>query len=293
MQSRQIEAIKDDSMHKAFGYNTEKSKIDVFGWNKNTGAIGEFSRIPKEDLNLDISYQREIDSANRVKEIAKNFEWALFGCLIVSYNEDGYYVIDGGHRLRAAFRRDDIKELPCLVYCFDDPAEEARIFYYYNNKRKHVSTFDNHKAALRGEGTFYESEIALKAEKLIKKYGYKFAGSANTEFTTSSIMTICKSIIKNEKIADSTFSFLAKVAGGMPISNKEYKGLFYLMQINPTIDFFDFPLQKALEIGFNNLIEQVKLDTLVENKGGEKVIARSIAKIINKGETENLIHVPI
>lgn len=290
--NRQVETIKDDSMHKAFGFSTNNSKIKVFGWNQKVGAVGEFKRISKNDLKLDISYQREIDNANRIKEIAKNFEWALFGCLIVCNNKDGYYVIDGGHRLRAAFRRDDIDDLPCLVYKFNDPTEEARIFYYYNNKRKNVSIFDNHKAAIRGEGNFYESEIALKAEALVKKYGYRFSSSTNIEFTTSSVRTICKSIIKNENIAEKTFSFLAKVAAGVPITNKEYTGLFYLMQMNPSINFFDFPLKKAIEIGFGNLIEQIKLDTIVEHKGGEKVIARSIANILNSGETIDRVIVP-
>lgn len=290
--TRKIEKITDDSMHKAFGYDTGRTKVDVFKWNKNIGAKGEFMWIPKEELSLDISYQREIDAAQRVKDIAREFQWALFGVLIVSYNEGGYYVIDGGHRLRGAFRRDDIKELPCIVFCFDDPAEEARIFYYFNNKRKNVSAFDNHKAALRGEGKWLESKLAIKAENLVKKYGYIFHGTGKGEFQTAAIRSITRGIEKNEIIAEKTFALLAKVAGGTPIGVNEFNGLFYLMQVNPQIDFLDFPLKNLIEYGYQNLKDQIKRHEISESIGGYKTAAKAIAQIANKGQIKNKVSVP-
>ncbi len=290
--ARQIEKITDDSMHKAFGYDTGRSKVDVFKWNKDIGIKGEFLWIPKEELNLDISYQREIDSAQRVKDIASKFQWALFGVLIVSYNDGGYFVIDGGHRLRGAFRRDDIKELPCIVFCFNDPAEEARIFYYFNNKRKNVSAFDNHKAALRGEGKWHESKIAIKAENMVKKYGYIFHGTGRSDFQTAAIRIITKAVERNEIVAENAFSFLAKVAGGIPIGANEFNGLFYLMQVNPQIDFNDFPLRNAIEFGYQNIKDQIKRHEMALNLGGYKTAAKAIAQIANKGQIKIKLNVP-
>lgn len=289
---RQIEKISDDSMHKAFGYDTNRSKVDVFGWKKNIGPKGEFMWLPKEELHLDLNYQREIDSSQRVKDIAREFEWALFGTLIVSYNEGGYYVIDGGNRLRGAFRRDDVKEVPCIVFCFDDATEEARVFFYFNNKRKNVSVFDNHKAALAGEGKWKESELAIKAEALIKKYGYVFHKTGKGDFQTAAIQSITKAIDKNHETAERTFAILAKIAGGGCIGQNEFNGMFYLMQVNSAIDFNDFPMRNLIEFGYQNLRDQIKRQEISEGTGGAKTAAKAIAQICNKGQIKHKLVVP-
>lgn len=283
---RKIENFKDDSMHKAWGKDINLSKVDVYGWNKPSKK-GEFAWIPKEQLKIDLSYQREIDSKLRVAEIARNFDWALFGVILVALNEDGYYVLDGGHRLRGASRREDIKEVPCMVFVYEDIAEEARIFYEFNNQRKTVGTFDNHKAAIKAK-----MPIALKAEALVKKYGYSFAKTTSSEFLTSGIKAVYRMIESDELLADKTFSILAKIAGGSDIQSTEISGLFYLMQTNRNVDFFSFPLKNMIEAGIGKLRESIKRRHIIESNGGVKTAAKALADIINKGQIKTKVYIP-
>lgn len=289
--NRKVENFEDDSMHKLWGNNSSISKVEAYKWNK-PGDKGEFMWITKDKLKIDLSYQRKIDSKMRVSEIARIFDWALFGVILVALNDEGYYVLDGGHRVRGAMRRDDIKELPCLVFVLDDISEEARIFYLYNNHRKTITTFDNHRAALAGKGKFIESEIAIKTEILVDKYGYKIVKTATNEFELTCIKAIYRMIQLDETLADKAFSIMAKVAEGSDIQSIELSGLFYLMQMNKATDFFSFPLKNLIEAGIGNIREQIKRRILIEGKGGAKISAIVLADIINKGQQKTKVFVP-
>lgn len=287
---RKVENFKDDSMHKMWGSETNMTKVEVYKWNK-PGDKGEFMWLPKESLKIDLSYQREIDSKTRVAEIARNFDWALFGVILVALNDEGYYILDGGHRVRGAMRREDIKEIPCIVFVFDDISDEAKVFYDFNNQRKTVSTFDNHKAALVGNGKFIESELAIKAEKLVKKYGYEFSKQAKAPFQLSSIKSIYRMIQSDEMMADKCFSILAKVAEGSDIQSSEINGLFYLMMSNRGVDFETFPLRNMVEVGIEKIRESIKKQIIFEGKGGPKSSAKAFVDIINKGQAKTKVFI--
>lgn len=284
--NRKVENFEDDSMHKLWGNGGTMSKVDVYKW-KKPGDCGEFMWIPKEKLKIDLSYQREIDSKSRVAEIARNFDWALFGVILVALNDDGYYVLDGGHRTRGACRREDIKEVPCMVFVFEDISDEARVFYDFNNQRKTVSSFDNHKAAL-----IAKDELALKAESLVKKYGYNIVKNSPGLFQIKSIGAIYRMIKNDESIADKTFSILAKVAEGDEIQAKEMLGLSYLIATNRAVDFYSFPLKNMIEAGLPKIRDEIKRRILIEGKGGDKICASAIADIINKGQQKTKVYIP-
>lgn len=299
-EEKRIETYKDDSMRKVWGAGNSDgmaSKVDVYKWNK-VGAQGKFMMLKKEILNLDLKYQREIDSRLRVAAIAKGFDWALFGVILVAFTGAQYFIIDGGHRWRGACRRDDVKELPCLVFDLKEISDAARIFYNYNNQRKTVTTFDNHKAALAGEGKFFESELAIKAEKLVTKYGYSFVKATSgkngsyDQFKTASIKSIYKMIDSDENLADKCFSILAKTAEGGDIQQREISGLFYLMITNRGVDFMTFPLENMVKAGMTEIRETISRFVLYKGKGGEKVYAEALLEIVNRGQSKNKVFIP-
>jgi hypothetical protein len=284
--TRKVENFEDDSMHKLWGSESELSKVEVYKW-KKPGDKGDFLWIPKEQLKIDLSYQREIDSKLRVAEIAKNFDWALFGVILVALNEDGYYVLDGGHRARGAMRREDIKELPCIVFTFDDISEEARVFYDFNRQRKTVSPFDSHKAAL-----ISKDAIAIKVEDLVKKYGYTIVKNSPGMFQIKTVGAVYRMIKTDEYIAHKTFSILAKVAEGGEIQSKEMTGLFYLIAMNKAIDFFSFPMSNMIKEGLPKIRDEIKRRCLMEGKGGDKIYASAMIDIINKGQQKTKVFIP-
>jgi hypothetical protein len=93
--------------------------------------------IPVDQLKVDISYQRFL-SESHIKKLISEFDPGLVGSLIVSKRQDGYYVIDGQHRLYA-LRKKNISSVDCNVYFDLTPMQEARLFVAFNNNRKRLT----------------------------------------------------------------------------------------------------------------------------------------------------------
>src|SRR3546814_134476 len=82
----------------------------------------QFAQI--DQLLVDDSYQRSIEggaSQRLIVKIAENWDWRLCLPLIVSRRQGALYVIDGQHRYEAAKLRGDIRDLPIVLFAFDDP----------------------------------------------------------------------------------------------------------------------------------------------------------------------------
>ena len=85
---RQIESLTDDSMAPVFDTGHTVNKAEKFGW-KEIGAMGTFRLISKKDLKIDRAYQRDKVSVHKLVDIAKGFDWALFGTLSVAESPEG------------------------------------------------------------------------------------------------------------------------------------------------------------------------------------------------------------
>src|SRR3546814_1351725 len=68
--------------------------------------------------------------------------------LIVSRRQGALYVIDGQHRYEAAKLRGDIRDLPIVLFDFDDPKAEAELFVQANRSRRSMGGLDDHHAAV-------------------------------------------------------------------------------------------------------------------------------------------------
>lgn len=108
-----------------------------------------------DQLQVDDSYQRSIEggaSQKLIVKIAENWDWRLCLPLIVSRRDGSLYVIDGQHRLEAAKLRGDIRDLPVVVFDFDDPRAEAELFVQANRSRRAMSKLDDfHAAVIAGD----------------------------------------------------------------------------------------------------------------------------------------------
>lgn len=88
-------------------------KVQRYGWTMQDKQ-GEQRQINKNLLLVNDDYQRTA-SASKILEIASEWSWIGCGVIIVAKRDGSYWVIDGQHRVLAAKRRSDIKEMPCLV----------------------------------------------------------------------------------------------------------------------------------------------------------------------------------
>jgi len=108
---------------------------------KTLGEKGKASYLSKDVLQFDTSYQRPEITAF-VWHIARNFSWKLFGTVSVSQRINGeYFVFDGQHRVLAARLRDDIDNIPCLVFNLDGVSEEAEAFLDLNTERADLGEY--------------------------------------------------------------------------------------------------------------------------------------------------------
>ncbi|WPE19892.1 DUF6551 family protein [Shinella zoogloeoides] len=97
------------------------------------GVEPRLAWIPISKLRIDPAYQREIlrNGQTNILKIAMNFDWALFGVVVVAEIGDGLFaIVDGQHRTTAAAVR-EAQQVPCIVI-EASPAKQAEAFAAIN-----------------------------------------------------------------------------------------------------------------------------------------------------------------
>jgi hypothetical protein len=111
------------------------------------GTKPTLSWLPIKNLRIDPAYQREIirHGARNIGGIARNFDWALFGVVVVAkVGAAEFAIVDGQHRTIAAAAR-GIEEVPCVIIDAD-PGRQARAFAAINGNVTKISRMAIHHA---------------------------------------------------------------------------------------------------------------------------------------------------
>jgi hypothetical protein len=261
-------------------------KREKFSWS-NPCEPGTFLLARKEDLNIDGTYQREQVSESKVREIAKDWDWKLYGVLSVILRPDGsLWVYDGGHRCRAAFLRDDITELPCMVFEVEDKTDEARAFLGTNMLKTFVSAYHKHRASV-----ITREPVALAAQAILDKYGYVTSATAtkNGFAAISKLQTIVK---EDADTAEKVFAACVDIAGPHqdPISGEVIGAIFRCQK----------KLEGKADILKNGHLDKLKKETIpgieaairrekhIVGRGGSVIAAKAILDLLNKGKQRRL-----
>ncbi len=163
-----------------FGTKSKAGKGKRCGGERKIGFRPPIGKMPSIEwthtieLTVDQSYQRSIDnegSRRLIASIAANFDWRLCAPLVVSRRPDGSkIIIDGQHRWAAAVRRGDLPQLPCCLFTYDSPEDEARMFIVANRARKPMNRLDDFHAALAAA-----DEDAIEIQRLVTEAGLRMA----------------------------------------------------------------------------------------------------------------------
>lgn len=149
------------------------------GFRPPIGKMPSIKWVHTTELSVDQSYQRSIDnegSRRLIASIAANFDWRLCAPLVVSRRPDGSNVIiDGQHRWAAAVRRGDLLQLPCCLFTYDSPEDEARMFIVANRARKPMNRLDDFHAALAAA-----DEDAVEIQRLVTEAGLRMARNTSS-----------------------------------------------------------------------------------------------------------------
>lgn len=192
------------------------------GFRPPIGKMPSIEWVHTAELTVDQSYQRSIDnegSRRLIASIAANFDWRLCAPLVVSRRPDGSKVIiDGQHRWAAAVRRSDLLQLPCCLFTYDSPEDEARMFIVANRARKPMNRLDDFHAALAAA-----DEDAVEIQRLVTESGLTMA--RNTSSTawkagevafTSSIATALRR--HGPAIVSAALTNIAEAYEGRPLT---------------------------------------------------------------------------
>ena len=273
----------DRSSYKSFaGYKVEKK--ERYGW-AGPSDPGVFMLINKNDLNIDDTYQRSVSSDVRIRAIAREWDWRLFCTILVSMRPAGsFWVVDGGHRVRASFYRGDIVDLPCMVFENSEEGEaalrvEARAFIGKGTMRSAISSCSKFKA-----GVVAKNDVDLKANEIVAKNGYRVSsgGGGNRRFSAIGIMK--RLIPIDEQLAARVFDACADIAEGDRIPGGAIAGIFRCAERTrgTGVDILAGPYLETLKRAGIKGIERYIRDAKYESgKGGEVVEAKAILNLLN------------
>ena len=261
-------------------------KREKYSW-ATPSEPGQFLMIAKESLNIDGSYQREQVSESKVMEIARDWDWKLFGVLAVIRRRDGtLWVYDGGHRTRAAFLRDDIASLPCMVFHAADEKEEAKAFIGTNTMVSIVSAYHKHRAYVKaGEPN------ALAVQSILEKYGYFPAGAANKRGNFAALNTLRTLVIQNGVEAEKVFAACAKIAVDRePISGEVVAALYTCQaKLAGKADILsNGHLDRLIKEGLAGIEAAIRREKHIVGLGGNLVGAKAVLDLLNKGKQRRL-----
>lgn len=243
--------------------------------------------IKKDDLNIDGSYQREEVSKSKVMDIARDWDWKLFGTLSVVMREDGtFWIYDGGHRCRASFLRDDITKLPCMVFDAENEKTEARAFIGTNTMKSTVSAYHKHRAVVKtGE------PIAVAVQSILDKYGYFLTLNGTRKNGFAAISTLQSQVKENRVLAERVFAVSVSIAqDGEMISGGVLDAIFTCQK----------KLEGKADILTNGYLERLKRETLpgieaairrekhIVGKGGAVIAAKALLDVLNKGKQRRI-----
>lgn len=143
------------------------------------GKMPSIEWVHTTELTVDQTYQRSVENATSqrlIASIAAHFDWRMFAPLVVSRRLDGSKVIiDGQHRWSAAMRRGDLQQLPCCLFSYEGPEDEARMFIAANRARKPMNRLDDFHAALAAA-----DEDAVEIQRLVADAGLTMARNTSS-----------------------------------------------------------------------------------------------------------------
>lgn len=265
-------------------HNGRMTKVERYGWSV-ADAPGKFMMIPKNDLRIDHSYQRPATATDpKVKRIAAEWSWLACGAIIVGLRRGLPYVIDGQHRVLAAWKRADITELPCIVFETENIIDEASGFRRANKNRKPMQAVEEFNAMLV-EGN-REAQIV---NELVSKSGRKISKGAG-EGTVKCVSVMLKCIKQDEGAFRRIWPVVIEICEDRVLHSEILDGAFYLetnaaddasIAMKPWRDRF-------INATYSGMLEAIGTAKAFYSKGGPKVYAQGILSIMNKRARTNL-----
>lgn len=255
---------------------------------KDIGELGKFVWINKNEIIIPKAkefkngYQRDNP---KVKRILANFHWNAFGALSIADRNGQYYCVDGGGRLTACRMRDDIVNVPCMVFKSLSAKYEAQIFLMTDVKTN-ISAMDTFNARLvAGE----KNMIWLR--NLINDSDRKLTKTSSRN-TIACIGLLMKCADENFKLLSDIWPLLLELENDHQFDSQVISAIWYIAKKNGARSVTEYRVKnKLLKVGHEKILKQIYLEVSANGGGGEKVYAAGVLRIINKGRRDNFLTV--
>lgn len=245
-------------------------------WRQDIGAMPEYKEIPKELLVIDRRYQRNINES-KVKAIAADFWWPAFGAAIVVERPGGFYSVpDAQNRVLAAMRRSDVTKIPCMVNKVASTAEEADIFLRINTFRKALTALDRFNPQVE------TGHVGAKLVRDLVDASDRVLGG-NQKNSIRCVGALVNLALVDAKRLVRIWPILLKLTDGVVMLDVLVRGLFTL---DARVDggIADPRIRdRILFIGHATLVKEARNQQSLEGKGGDRVWADGMLRILNKG----------
>lgn len=252
------------------------SKVGKYGW-YDPGPCGEFRLVHKDKLAVDESYQRNM-KISRVRQIASEFLWASFGCVLVNERPDGtYMVFEGQHRVGAAKMRSDVTYVPCMVFVLPEVSDEAGAFFTVNSTRVGLHGFEKWNSQL-----IMGDEATVIINAMLKEEGYRVAKSGNN--TTACVGALRNSYQRFREPFERVWPLIARMHKGDQIRDNEVKGMVWLeanLADGNSLNSKEWG-RKFVQARLSELRETVDRQRRFQG-GGERSLGLGVLEFINFG----------
>ena len=255
--------------------NLGVSKIARYKWVAKDKP-GRQQLIPKELLQIDHAYQREL-KIDRVLAFARDWSWIACGAIRVARRNDGsYFVMDGQHRVGAALRRSDIKELPCIVFEMDDEHMEAAGFLA-QAQRKPIENIARFKALL-----IVGDKSALLVDRLLRDAG-RAPAAVSSKNTVRCIARMLFHAEAHPDVLVRLWPLIVRLCDGKPLHERILDGLIYIEEhAQDGASLVDRHWEdRIIKVGFDSLLSGANRAASAFARGGIKVWAMGILDRIN------------
>lgn len=253
-------------------------KVSRYKW-KTKGTPGKLAMLDKNILQFNPDYQREL-IPSKVRDITSDWSWVSLGAIVVGHRDGVYWVVDGQHRVVAAKRRSDVRELPCVIFETEGVREEAQGFIALNTGRKPVTAIAKHRAyVMSGDevSVFVQAcfdELGLEIKNVaksaddIKCVAWCLRRARESKERFYKILTLGVEIARNqqvpvaERVLDGLWFIDLKVPGG--VSDKRLLG-------------------RIKDKGHRVLLDAATRGAAYYTKGGGRIYAHAMMMELNKG----------
>ena len=246
---------------------------------------GTYMLLDKNELELDYSYQRDADlkekSQRLIKKIAENWNWVLCGALTVAFRDEGFRIVDGGHRWKGSLLVPEIKDLPCIVFDATSPSHEAEVFVALNTLRRNLTAYDKYRGELRAN-----DRVALKVHHLVNDIGYKVVDSERSKHshTISCVALLKKQAKQDSKMLETILGLCQQLYQGGHIQAVMLRGLWRLMKVHKLPLTERIHRERLISLGADVLMSSIMRTKLAfAGTKNRDLEARAILAALNHG----------